>query len=128
MLSGGTYLQINFGNLTFIRGIQLSVPGAFAPIRTIQLGYSWDGQSFAMDSTQYLVNGSSLYVVPLPKALLIRYLRIYVIDVVQPSDLLTKTSGFILNVTGVVNTTNVPVASQWFLEFEKRRDQWSSDV
>ena len=112
MLSGGTYLQINFGNLTFIHGIQLSVPVAFAPIRTIQLGYSWDGQSFAMDSMKYIINGSAFYVVPLSKPLLIRYLRVYLIDVIQPSDLLTKTSGFILNITGAVNTTGVTVASQ----------------
>lgn len=112
MLSGSTYVQINFGNLTLINGIQLTVPMAFAPILTIQLGYSWDGSSFAIDSTIYFVNGSSSYVVPLSKSLMIRYLRVYLIDVVQPSDLLTKTSGFSLNITGSVNSTNVPVASK----------------
>jgi hypothetical protein len=112
MLSGSTYLQINFGNLTLISGIQLTVPSSFASIRLLQLGYSWDGNSFVMDPTNYLINGSSLYVFPLAKSLLIRYLRVYLIDVVQPSDLLTKTSGFILNITGVVNSTNVTVASK----------------
>jgi hypothetical protein len=92
--------------------MQLSVPVTFAPIRTIQLGYSWDGQSFATDSMQYMVNGSASYAVPLAKPLLIRYLRIYLVDVVQPSDLLTKTSGFTLNITGLVNATGVTVASQ----------------
>ncbi|UJR30625.1 hypothetical protein I4U23_018150 [Adineta vaga] len=111
MLSGGTYMQINFGNLTLVNSIQLTVPAGFASILTIQVGYSWDGVSFAVDSTKYPVNGSSSYSVPLPSSLLIRYLRIYIIDVVQPSDLLTKTTGFILNVTGIVNSTNVTVSS-----------------
>ena len=113
MLSGGTYVQINFGNLTLIQGIQLTVPGTFAPILTIQLGYSWDGTSFAVDSTMYNINGSSSYAVPLSKSILLRSLRVYLIDVVQPSDLLTKTSGFTLNISGTVNSTNVAVASEW---------------
>jgi len=112
MLSGSTYVQINFGNLTLISTIQLIVPSSFAPILTIQLGYSWDGTSFAIDPTIYFVNGSSSYAVPLSNSLMIRYLRIYIMDVVQPSDLLTKTSGFSLNITGVVNSTNVTVASK----------------
>jgi hypothetical protein len=112
MLSGSTYVQINFGNLTLINGIQLTVPASFAPILTIQLGYSWDGTSFAVDSTTYFVNGSSSYAVPLSKSLMLRYLRVYVIDVVQPSDLLTKTSGFTLNISGTVNSSNVTVASK----------------
>jgi hypothetical protein len=115
MLSGSTYLQINFGNLTLVNGIQLTVPSSFAPILTLQLGYSWDGNSFAMDSTTYPINGSSSYIFPLSKPLLIGYLRVYLIDVVQPSDLLTKTSGFILNITGIVNSTNVTVASKLML-------------
>jgi hypothetical protein len=111
MLTGSTYVQINFGNLTLINGIQLTIPASFAPILTIQLGYSWDGISFAMDSTQYFINGSSSYVVPLSNSLMIRYLRVYLIDVVQPSDLLTKTSGFSLNITGTTNSTNATIAS-----------------
>jgi len=111
MLTGSTYVQINFGNLTLINGIQLTVPASFAPILTIQLGYSWDGISFAMDSTQYFINGSSSYVVPLSNSLMIRYLRVYLIDVVQPNDLLTKTSGFSLNITGTTNSTNATIAS-----------------
>ncbi|CAF2512453.1 unnamed protein product [Rotaria sp. Silwood2] len=111
MLSGSTYVQINFGNLTLINGIQLTVPASFASILFVQLGYSWDGNSFAVDSTKYFVNGSSSYIFPLSKSLLIRYLRVYLIDVVQPSDLSIKTSGFILNITGIVNSTNVTVAN-----------------
>ncbi|CAF4036975.1 unnamed protein product [Adineta steineri] len=111
MLSGATYVQINFGNLTIINSIQLSVPAAFAPILTVQLGYSWDGTSFAMDPTMYAVNGSSSYTFPLTGTLSIRYLRIYIIDVVQPNDLLTKTSGFTLNITGIANSTNTTLAS-----------------
>ncbi|CAF3743558.1 unnamed protein product [Rotaria socialis] len=111
MLSGATYLQINFGNFTLINGIQLTVPPAFAPIRLLRLGYSWDGTSFAMDTTNYFVNGSSSYVFSLSNEVLIQSFRIYLIDVVQPNDLLTKTSGFILNITGTVNSTNVTVAS-----------------
>ena len=118
MLSGSTYVQINFGNLTLIHGIQLTVPAAFAPIQTIQLGYSWDGSSFAMDSTQYNVNGSSSYVVPLSQSIMIRYLRVYLINVVQPSDLLTKTSGFSLNVTGAINSSNVLVTGKKKKEHE----------
>ncbi len=124
MLSGSTYLQINFGNLTLINEIQLTVPATFAPILTIQLGYSWDGISFAIDSTMYFVNGSSSYVVPLAQSLMIRYLRIYVIDVVQPSDLLTKTSGFSLNITGAVNSTNVTVASKRRKIFIKQENDY----
>lgn len=112
MLTGATYVQINFGNLTLINGIQLTVPSSFAPILTIKLGYSWDGTSFAMDSTTYFVNGSSSYVIPLSKSLIISYLRVYLMDVVQPSDLLTKTSGFSLNITGSINSTNVTVSSK----------------
>ncbi|CAF2076674.1 unnamed protein product [Rotaria magnacalcarata] len=111
MLSGSTYLQINFGNFTLINGIQLTVPPAFAPIRFLQLGYSWDGTSFAMDRTIYFVNGSSSYVFSFSSQVLIQSFRIYLMDVVQPSDLLTKTSGFILNITGTVNSTNVTIAS-----------------
>ncbi|CAF4718649.1 unnamed protein product, partial [Rotaria sp. Silwood2] len=40
MLSGSTYVQINFGNLTLINQIQLTVPSSFASIRFVQLGYS----------------------------------------------------------------------------------------
>ena len=112
MLSGSTYVQINFGNLTLISGIQLSVPGGFAPIRVVQLGYSWDGLSFAMDPTMYAVNGSSSFGFPIPPALLVRHLRVYLIDVMTPNDLLTMTSGFILNVTGTMNSTNATVASK----------------
>jgi hypothetical protein len=112
MLSGGTYLQISFGNLTLVNSIHLTVPIAFAAIRTIQLGYSLDGQSFAIDTVKYAVNGSSSYSVPLSKPLFIRYLRIYIIDVIQPSDLLTKTSGFILNITGLVNSTTATIAGK----------------
>ena len=112
MLSGSTYLQINFGNLTLVSGIQVTVPSSFAPILTLQLGYSWDGISFAVDSTYYPINGSSTYIFPLSKPLMIGYLRIYIIDVVQPNDLLTKTSGFTLNITGIVNSTNVTVGSK----------------
>jgi hypothetical protein len=112
MLSGSTYVQINFGNLTLVDGIQLTVPGTFAPILTIQLGYSWDGTSFAKDSTLYNINGSSSYAIPLSKSVLLRSFRVYLIDVVQPSDLLTKTSGFTLNVTGAVNSTNATVAGK----------------
>jgi hypothetical protein len=112
MLSGSTYVQINFGNLTLINGIQLTVPGSFAPILTIQLGYSCDGISFAMDSTAYYINGSSSYAVPLSQSFMLQSLRVYLIDVVQPSDLLTKTSGFTLNITGTVNSSNVTVASK----------------
>ena len=112
MLSGSTYVQINFGNLTLINGIQLTVPGTFAPIQTIQLGYSWDGTSFAMDTTKYNVNGGSSYAVPLSQSIMIRYLRVYLINVVQPSDLLTKTSGFSLNVTGAINSSNVLVTGK----------------
>lgn len=110
MLSGSTYVQLNFGNLTLITGIQLTVPLAFAPIRTIQLGYSWDGISFVLDPTGYNVNGSSFYTIPLPQSMMVRYLRVYLIDVAQPNDLLTKTSGFTLNVTGAINSSNVVVA------------------
>jgi hypothetical protein len=46
---------------------------------------------------------------------MIGYLRIYIIDVVQPNDLLTKTSGFTLNITGIVNSTNVTVGSKVFI-------------
>lgn len=112
MLAGGTYLQINFGNLTFIDGISLTVPGAFAPIRTIRLGFSWDGMSFALDPTTYSINGSSSYSISLVKPLALRYLRIYILDVMQSTDLLTKTTGFILNMTGIMNSTNVTVASK----------------
>ena len=112
MLAGGTYLQINFGNLTLIDGIYLSVPVAFAPIRTIQFGFSWDGISFAMDSVTYPINGSSTYSIPLAKPWTVGYLRIYILDVMQPTDLLTKTSGFILNITGTMNSSNVTVASE----------------
>jgi len=112
MLTGSTYVQINFGNLTLINGIQVTVPASFAPILTIQLGYSWDGISFAMDSTQYLINGSSSYLISLSPSIMIQYLRVYLIDVVQPSDLLTKTSGFSLNITGVTNSTNATIASK----------------
>jgi hypothetical protein len=112
MLTGATYVQINFGNLTLISGIQLTVPASFAPILTIQLGYSWDGVSFGMDPTQYPVNGSSTYAIPLSESSIIRSLRVYIIDVVNPSDLLTKTTGFSLNITGAVNSTNVTVAGK----------------
>lgn len=112
MLSGGTYLQINFGNLTLIETIQLTVPAAFAPILYLQLGYSWDGISFAIDTTYYFINGSSSYIISLPQSLIIQSLRIYLIDVVYPSDLLTKTSGFILNITGAVNSTTATLASK----------------
>ncbi|CAF0916171.1 unnamed protein product [Rotaria sp. Silwood1] len=111
MLSGSTYVQINFGNLTLINGIQLTVPTVFASILFVQLGFSWDGNSFAVDPTKYFVNGSSSYIFPLSQSLLIRHLRVYLIDVVQPNDLLIKTSGFILNITGLVNSTNVTVAN-----------------
>ena len=112
MLAGSTYLQINFGNLTLVNGIHLTVPSSFAPIRTIQLGYSWDGNSFAIDSTKYFINGSSSYILPLLESLHISYLRVYLIDVVQPNDLLTKTSGFILNITGIINSTNTTAESK----------------
>jgi hypothetical protein len=111
-------VQINFGNLTLVNGIQLTVPSSFAPVLTVQLGYSWDGISFAMDPTQYPVNGSSSYVLPLAFPLLVGYLRVYLIDVVQPSDLLTKTSGFVLNITGLVNSTNVTIASKIIILIE----------
>ncbi|CAF3632430.1 unnamed protein product [Rotaria sordida] len=111
MLSGSTYVQINFGNLTLINQIQLTVPSSFASILFVQLGYSSDGYSFAVDSTKYFINGNSSYIFPLSKSLLIQYLRVYLMDVVQPSDLLIKTSGFILNITGIVNSTNVTVAN-----------------
>ena len=94
MLNGGTYLQTNFGNLTIIDSIYLIVPAAFAPIRTIQLAFSWDGLSFVMDTVTYSVNGSSTYTIAFGKPLSVRYLRIYIIDVRQPTDLLTKPSGF----------------------------------
>ena len=110
MLSGSTYVQVNFGNLTLVTGIQLTVPGAFAPVQTVQLGYSWDGISFVPDPIEYNVNGSSSYTIPLPQSMMIRYLRVYLIDVVQPNDLLTKTSGFVLNVTGTINSSSVLVA------------------
>jgi hypothetical protein len=71
-----------------------------------------------MDPTQYPVNGSSSYVLPLAFPLLVGYLRVYLIDVVQPSDLLTKTSGFVLNITGVVNSTNVTIASKIIILIE----------
>ena len=117
MLSGSTYVQINFGNLTLISGIQLSVPGVFASIRVVQLGYSWDGLSFAMDPTIHAINGSSSFAFPIPPALLVRHLRVYLIDVMTPSDLLTKTSGFTLNVTGTMNATNATLTS-------KRQARW----
>jgi len=112
MLSGATYLQINFGNLTLVKSINIEVPASFAPISTIQLGYSLDGSSFAMDPVKYLLNGSSTYSISLSKSILIRYLRVYLIDVVQPSDLLTKTSGFILNITGQTNSSDISVSSR----------------
>ena len=128
MLSGSTYMQISFGNLTLVSSIQLTVPAAFAPILSIQVGYSWDGVSFAVDSMVYPVNGSSSYIVPLASSLLIRYLRIYIIDVVQPSDLLTKTTGFILNVTGLVNTSDTTVASKINFDRSNRKTVFYSGV
>ena len=110
MLSGSTYLQINFGNITTVHTIQLNVPSSYAPIRTIQLGHSWDGIGFAMDPKAYHLNGSSSYSIQLANPLIIRYLRVYVIDVVQPTDLLTSTSGFSLNITGERNVTGVTIA------------------
>ena len=112
MLSGSTYVQINFGNLTLINGIELTVPASFAPILTIKLGYSWDGISFAVGLTAFSVNGSASYAIPLSKSILLRSLRVYLIDVVQPNDLLTKTSGFSLNITGAVNSSSTTLASK----------------
>lgn len=110
MLSGATYVQISFGNLTSVQYISLSVPGGLAPIRTVKIGYSWDGIGFIFDTKSYDVNGSASYSVPLTSPLLVRYLRVYLIDVVNPSDLLTMQSGFKLNITGAFNGSGYTTA------------------
>lgn len=112
MLSGSTYAQISFGNLTLIKSIQLTVPPANAPIRTIQLGYSWDGDTFVMHPATYAVNGSLSYAVPLMDTVLLRYLRIYIIDVMVPTDMLTKVAGFYVNISGTVNSTGATTGSK----------------
>ena len=98
-----TYVTIEFANRYRITSIQLSqlpMSSTYTPFLSFALSFGDDGFAFAFLPTVYATSTSlgTSFVYTIPNGYIdCKYLRIHLVDVVTRADLISKTTGVIVN-------------------------------